>query len=674
MCGIAGIVNKTSGHAPPSLDTLKLMIGAIRHRGPDEFGIYRDTTAGMAHARLSIIDVACGQQPMTNEDHSLWIVFNGEIFNYVELRDELKSKGYVFRTQSDTEVILSAFQEWGTDCLTKFNGQWAFAIWDTRRKKLILSRDRVGVRPLYILHHEGQIRFASEVKAFFADPSVRREINPQGLDQVFTYWAPIAPVTIFDGIEELPAGTFRVYTNDGKVETHKYWQPAFKPSQTYAHPSKSSLKENAEILLDKLRTATRLRMVRADVPVGSYLSGGLDSSLTACLALEAARGKFRTFSIRFEDDEFDEGKYQKLMVSHLDSSHEEIVVSGSDISDSFPAVIWHAERPILRTAPAPLFLLSKAVHDSGIKAVLTGEGADEMLAGYDIFREAKIREFWAHEPGSKTRPLLFDRIYPYLKRSPQLTKNLSLEFWKKGLGNVGSPGFSHEPRWTTTSALKKFFSKDVTSSLGLQPAPDVLKELPPEFHRWESLAQAQYLEIRTLLTGYILSSQGDRMLMAHSVEGRFPFLDSEVMEFSSGIPAFHRLAFLDEKSVLKRAAQNIVPEAIRNRKKQPVRAPDAAAFLGRSLPPYLDDLFSTESIQRSGLFDAERVSKFISKCLANRGTGMKDFPLSNTDNMAFVGLLSSMLLWRQFVSETPAQPGREMIFTTFVDRVTTQPA
>ncbi len=248
---------------------------------------------------------------------------------------------------------------------------------------------------------------------------------------------------------------------------------------------------------EKLKRATELRMLRSDVPVGSYLSGGLDSSFVAHLGRQAKKGRFETFSIRFDDSEFDETEYQRIMANTLDSAHKEVLVKRKDIADVFPDVIWHTERPILRTAPAPLFLLSKLVRDSGIKAVLTGEGADEMLAGYDIFREAKIRRFWSHDPSSKIRPLLFERIYPYLARAPQRAKGLSIEFWKKGLDRTAMPAFSHEPRWSTTAALKKFLSDDMQEYLRVHPSPSPVENLPPSFSEWEPLSQAQYLEVVT---------------------------------------------------------------------------------------------------------------------------------------------------------------------------------
>ncbi len=227
MCGIAGIVNLSERWDPPSVDLLKSMIGIIRHRGPDECGLYRDTHAGFVHARLSIIDLSTGQQPMSNEDKTLWIVFNGEIFNFVELRSELEKLGHHFQTRSDTEVILHAYESWGTDCFSRFNGQWALALWNTRTSSLVLSRDRIGVRPLYIYEHNGRVWFGSEIKALFVDSSIPRTINPQGLDQTFTYWASIAPVTVFEGIEELPPASVRVYGPNAEKKEWLYWRPSY---------------------------------------------------------------------------------------------------------------------------------------------------------------------------------------------------------------------------------------------------------------------------------------------------------------------------------------------------------------------------------------------------------------------------------------------------------------
>jgi asparagine synthase (glutamine-hydrolysing) len=675
MCGIAGIIHLSDRRDSPTVESLQSMIAAIRYRGPDEYGLYRDHHAGLVHARLSIIDLQTGQQPMSNEDRTLWVVFNGEIFNFIELKIELEKLGHRFQTHSDTEIILHAFESWGTDCFSRFNGQWALALWNAQTHTLILSRDRIGVRPLYIHESKRRILFGSEIKALFTDPSVPRSINPQGLDQTFTYWASLAPVTMFEGIEELPPASFRVYGPEGEKKEKLYWRPIYSGApRTWDDDSHfPSFTDTTELLREKLEQATRLRMLRSDVPVGSYLSGGLDSSLIAQLGRRAKEGRFETFSIRFDDPEFDETEYQRMMASTLDSSHREIVVTRKDIAQVFPDVIRHTERPILRTAPAPLFLLSKAVRESGIKAVLTGEGADEMLAGYDIFREAKIRQFWSHQPVSKARPMLFDRIYPYLARSPQRARGMAFEFWKKGLERAGSPGFSHEPRWQTTSSLKKFLSRNILDSLEKNPPSSPLNNLPESFSRWDSLAQAQYLEITTLLSTYLISSQGDRMLMAHSVEGRFPFLDAEVMEFCNNLPAEYKLAFLQEKRILKKVAEGVIPEPIIHRKKQPYRAPDAASFLSRDTPPYVQELFSDDALKRNGIFDPQTVQGFYNKCISRREKIHESGLFSNTDNMAFVGILSTQLLVQQFIETPESKRATDIRFNTLIDS-TQQPS
>ncbi|MEW6511409.1 MAG: asparagine synthase (glutamine-hydrolyzing) [Bacteroidota bacterium] len=670
MCGIAGIVNFRDRHETPSRELLTAMISAIRYRGPDEYGMYRDVRAGLVHARLSLIDLTTGQQPLANEDGSLWIVFNGEIFNYVELKRDLLALGHRFRTNSDTEVIVHAYEAWGDGCFPKMNGQWALAIWDSRARRLILSRDRIGVRPLYVRERDGRVWFASEAKAMFADPSVPREIDPRGLDQTFTYWASLPPVSLFKGIEELAPGSTRTYEGDGSSRDTIYWRPSYPVSAPEEYPL--TLDQATEALAEKIETATRLRILRADVPVGSYLSGGLDSSLTAWMGRKAKEGVFQTYSIRFEDAEYDETEYQRAMAATIDSNHQEVVIRRSDIAQVFPEVVRHAERPILRTAPAPLYLLSKLVRDSGIKAVLTGEGADEMLAGYDIFREAKIRHFWSRQPESTVRPRLFERLYPYLARSPQQAKGMALQFWKKGLDRAGQPGFSHDPRWWTTSQLKRFFSPDIRAAVAAQPPQDLLAELPPQFGRWDPLGQAQYLEVVTLLSGYLISSQGDRMLMAHSVEGRFPFLDAEVMDFCNGLPPEYKLAGLNEKFILKRVARGAIPEKIINRPKQPYRAPDAASFVEGDAPEYVAELLSEDSLHQAGLLETGAVRGLYAKCLARARESGGEAVFSNADNMGLVGLISVQLLHQQFIRGDGSAPGGGIVYTTMIDRAPLQ--
>lgn len=647
MCGIAGALNLREGLAPVGEEALARMAGALRHRGPDEAGVYLDRTCGLAHARLSIIDLAGGQQPLCNEDGTLWVSFNGEIFNYRELAATLADR-HRFKTRSDTEVIVHAYEQWGTDAFERFNGQWAIALWDAKKRELVLARDRVGVRPLHLATHQGRLWFASEVKALFAgEPGLPRELDLLGLDQVFTFWAPLAPRTPFRGVEELPPGTVRVYGPGGQQRERRYWAPRFAPA------AGKTLDASAEETLAALREATSLRMLRADVPVGSYLSGGLDSSLVAALGRQAKGSGFHTFSVRFSDQEYDETRWQALVAEALGTTHHQVLVRKEDIAAAFRDVVWHAERPMLRTAPAPLFLLSKLARDHGAKVVLTGEGADELFAGYDLFKEAKVRRFWARQPQSKRRPALLERLYPYLARSPTRARAVALQFFGQGLSRAGEPGFGHALRWQSASALKRLFSPEVRAALAKVDAQAALLGAMPEgFARWTPLGQDQALEMETLLSGYLLSTQGDRMLMAHSVEGRFPFLDAQVMALAMRLPDRHKLAGLDEKHVLKRAAEGLVPEEILRRAKQPYRAPDALSFVDPVVPQWVREELGEQRVRAAGIFDPAGVNKLFEKC--QRG-GPE--PLSNADNMALVGVLSTQLLHRRFVAERPtAEP------------------
>jgi asparagine synthase (glutamine-hydrolysing) len=638
------------------------MVGALEHRGPDEFGAYLDGRAALGHARLSIIDLATGQQPLANEDRSLWVVFNGEIFNYVELREELLALGHQFRTRSDTEVIVHAYEAWGDEAFARFNGQWAICLWDRRNKKAVFSRDRLGVRPLYLCEHDGRLHFASEVKAIFAgDPTVPRAFDPIGMAETFTFWSIVPPQSVFRGITEVRPGHVVTYADGQPPVDRAFWRPRYPTPDDPGF--QGSLGEAIEAVRAALQKATDLRMLRADVTVGSYLSGGLDSSLVAALGRSAARGKLETFSLRFEDGEFDETDFQREMVAHLGSQHHELVVRRRDIAEVFPAVIRHAERPILRTAPAPLYLLSGLVRQSGIKVVLTGEGADEMFAGYDLFREGKVRRFWARQPASQLRPLLLERLYPYLARSPVTQRQMARQFFGRRLELAGSPGFAHDTRWQTTAALTRLFSEDQRAQgRDLDVVGRLLGSLPPDFPRWTPLAQDQYLEVRSLLGGYLLCSQGDRMLMAHSVEGRFPFLDKDVVELADSLPAEYKLRVLDEKHVLKRVADGVIPPRIIRRQKQPYRAPDAASFVAPGAPDWIAEVLSPRAVAEAGVFAPEAVASLWRKC-SSRGEGGQ---FSNTDNMALVGVLSTQLVHHHFLRGPVGAKAGDLRWKTFI--------
>jgi asparagine synthase (glutamine-hydrolysing) len=630
MCGIAGIFNFRCNREI-TLDTLKGMIAMLRHRGPDGFGYYRDELTGLAHARLSIIDLEGGWQPIYNEDKTVCIVFNGEIFNYLELREELEEKGHRFSTHSDTEVIVHLYEEYGEKCLSHLNGQFAFAIRDKRRNRLFIARDRVGIRPLFYTQLDGSFLFASEIKALFAERKVKRELDPLALDQIFTFWMTIPPRTAFKDIFELPAGHYLIIER-GTIEKKKYWDLDFTQGLRSC-----SEEEYAEQLRELLIASTRLQL-RADVPVGAYLSGGIDSSVITTLIKNYTDTPLRTFSVTFQDEVYDESGYQQQMIDYLHTDHSDIRCTYADIGRVFPEVIRYTEKPIVRTAPAPLYLLSKLVRENGYRVVLTGEGSDEILAGYDIFKETKVRRFLERSPDSRFRPLIMKRLYPYLAHSPVRSLQYAESFFKADTHNYPEEFYSHVPRWNTTAKIKTFFSASLKDALiGYDNVRDLAASLSDDLDGLDDVSLAQYIEIKTLLSGYLLSSQGDRMAMANSIEGRFPFLDHRVVEFACKLPPTIRMKALTEKYILKKSMKDLLPDAVLRRTKQPYMAPDAKSFFLGDRFDYVDELLSDRYLAESGYFNTKAVALLVKKCRQSPVLGFKD-------NMALVGILSTQLL------------------------------
>lgn len=619
---------------------LRAMTDSIAHRGPDAEGVWCGDGVGLGHRRLSIVGLSDGQQPMLDASGDLVIAYNGEVFNFIELRAELETRGYRFRTGSDTEVILALYAEKGPAVIEQLNGDFAFALWDGRRRRLLLARDRAGVRPLFYAEHRGGFYFASEIKALLRLPGFSAELDPFALDEIFTLWAPLAPRTGFAGVSELPPGHFML-VEDGRRRIERYWDFDFPDAGEAEERTEEAW---AEAVLDLLDDATRIRL-RADVPVGAYLSGGLDSSITTALAVRHTTQQLSTFSVGFESAEHDETGFQEVMAAALGTAHASVTCGTLDIARVFPSVVAHAERPIVRTAPAPLFLLSDLVRQRGLKVVLTGEGADEIFAGYDIFKEDKVRRFAARQPGSASRPLLFKRLYPYLPNLQSQSAEYLTAFFGVTPEMSRDPLASHRPRWRSTAAAKLFFSGDLRATLRDYDAAEALTALlPARFARWHPQHQAQYLESRFLLPGYILSSQGDRMAMAHGVEGRFPFLDHRLIELAARIPPRLTLRGLTEKHILRRATRHLLPDSIGSRTKQPYRAPDSQAFAAPNAPSYVRDLLAPEAIVATGLFNPTAVSKLVAKAGT---TGVDGF----RDNTAYVGILSTQL-WEHTFSRS----------------------
>jgi len=636
MCGIAGFVSDSV-----DITVLNNMLATLHHRGPDDTGTFVEAPVALGHARLSIVDLAGGHQPMTNEDGTLSIVFNGEIFNYPELTDDLIQRGHVFRTRSDTEVILHLFEEYGEACVARMNGQWAFAIWDRVRRRLFLSRDRLGVRPLFLARIRNGLVFASEIKALLQHPEIVPDLDLEALDQVLTFWHTVPPRTMFVGIQELSPGE-SAWFSGGALTVKPYWNLDYGAAPL-TPCSEQEERRYGEELLALLTDAARIRL-RADVPVGAYVSGGLDSTLVAALARPFV-DKMSTFSIRFNESDLDEGPFQNAAVASLGTDHQEVRCAAADIGRVFPDVIRHTEKPLIRTAPAPLYLLAKLVRESGYKVVLTGEGADEILGGYDIFKEAKIRRFCAAHPSSRLRPLLLKRLYPYQPLLQSQSGAYLQAFFRSTPEDLRDPFFSHAPRWRLTARAKSLLSNDVKHVLsGHDPLAAMRRALPSAYSSWSGFSQAEYLEARFLLPGYILSSQGDRMAMAHSVEARFPYLDYRLVEFANRLPIGLKMSALTEKYLLKKVAANRIPQAIAHRHKQPYRAPDALSFFGAREADYAADLLSPACLRDHGVFDPAAVQRLVAKARGGNVTGVGE-------NMAVVAVISTGLFMEEFIKQ-----------------------
>ncbi len=657
MCGIAGTYVRQGAVA--SRELLLAMGGELRHRGPDSVGLYLDGRAGMVATRLAIVDLQSGDQPLPDDEARCWAVQNGEIYNHVELRAELEELGHRFATASDTEVVAHAYARWGPACLERLNGDFAIAVWDRDRKELFLARDRFGVRPLFVAELAGGIAFASEARALLRHPAAGRSLDPLGLVEAFTTWAVAPDRSAFSGIRELAPAHYLLAGPGGIVAERRWWDLDFSEPEPPARPAREA--ELAEELLALLEDATKLRL-RADVPVAAYLSGGLDSSALVALASPLAPRTLLSFGVGFADRSFDETSFQNAAARALHTELERVHVTSADIAEWFPACVALTEKPTLRTAPVPLFLLSRAVRDEGIKVVLTGEGADELFGGYDIFQEAKIRRFWAQDPGSALRPRLLARLHPYLATDPGRSGAMLRAFYARGLTDTNDPLYSHRIRFANTSRCLHLVRPEVLGEAARQgdPLERLRARLPDGFERFTPLGQAQYLEIATFLTGYLLHSQGDRMLMGNSVEGRFPYLDHRVAELAARLPDSLKLRGLRDKALLRRAVAPLLPPEIATRPKRPYRAPIGSAFFGPAAPGYVEELLRPSALDEAGIFRPEAVARLAAKCRERGGNG-----LGETDEMAIVGVLSVMLLHEQLVARpalaVPARPDRVVV-------------
>ncbi|MFD9424378.1 MULTISPECIES: asparagine synthase (glutamine-hydrolyzing) [unclassified Streptomyces] len=638
MCGIAGFLS-------PSLDAgampevMASMLSLIRHRGPDEAGYYLDDGVAMGTARLSIVDLPNGAQPMADPTERYWICFNGELYNHVELREELRGLGRRFRTRSDTEVVLQAWAQWGLACLPRFNGAFAVAIRDVQSGELFLARDRYGKRPLFYVDREGsgargdrggEFLFASEMKAFQAFPGFRFELDPRELASTFAVWTPLPDRTPFQHIRQLPMGSC-LTVRGGRTVLHDYAELELDVS-----PFTGTERDAAAFVRETLRESVEMRL-RSDVEVGVYLSGGLDSSIVTKLTTELSSHEVRTFSVEFDEAAFDESSSQQVVASHLGTRHSSIAVSSADIAANFPSAVYHAEVPAFRAAFVPMYLLSRHARDAGIKVILSGEGADEAFLGYSLFRETLLRASW-NDLSDDERMTGLSSLHPELSHfGPANRARLKGLFEQFAVERL--PGlFSHELRYQNGRfAARLLKQRD-------DPFADILAltDATPGYAALSPVRKAQWLEYKTLLPGYLLSTQGERMSLAHGVENRCPFLDPAVVRAAASINLRFDDGF-EEKAILKKAFWGELPESSLTRRKQPYRAPGATVFKEQR-PEYLDLLLSDTELKKIDCIDPVFARKLVTKIMAT-----PQGEISTKEDQAFVYLLSTAVLNQQFV-------------------------
>ena len=559
------------------------MSSTLIHRGPDAEGFFVDGSIGLGFRRLSIIDLAGGDQPICNEDNSIVLMCNGEIYNHRSLRDELEQKGHVFRTQSDVEVLLHLYEEEGKGFLNKLNGQFAFVIYDKRDRSLFLARDHVGINPLFYTISNGTLIFASEIKAILEHPLVVREVDLTGLDQILSFPGVVSPRTMFKGIESLPNGHF-ISVKNGDISVREYWDLDYPLAGELDYDKPESYYVDG--LKGRLEQAVKYRL-QADVPVGFYLSGGMDSSLIAALIRKVSNGEERqSFSISFADKEICESIYQRMMADHVQSYHHEIAFDWSQISERLRDMIYHCECPVKETFNTCSLALSASAKASGIKVVLAGEGADELFAGYVGYRFDQLGLRNGEEDNYETL----------------LEGELRERLW-------GDRDFFYEvDQYPLRDVKGALYSAQVNTRFDDFECLNFSLVQKARLRGRHFIHRRSYLDFKLRLSDHLLSEHGDRMALANSVEARYPFLDIDLVEFARTIPPELKLNGFTEKYIIKRVAEDLVPAQIINREKFGFRAPGSPYLLQQNIE-WINDLLSYERIKRQGYFNENLIEQ-----------------------------------------------------------------
>lgn len=632
MCGICGAV--TWGNAAVSADVIVAMRQTLVHRGPDDEGLYlsEDAKVGLGFRRLAIIDLSPnGNQPMSNEDGSVWISFNGEIYNHLALREALVRQGHVYRSKCDTESIIHLYEQQGLDAISHLDGMFAISLWDERRKRLLLVRDRLGVKPLYYAEANGWVVFGSEIKAILKHPEVRRELDPQALYHYLTFATTPAPMTLFGGIHKVAPGSMVVWEN-GQRQVRQYWEPLVNPDPDASQ--EDSCVERIQILLGQ---SVEKRMM-SDVPFGVFLSGGIDSSTNVALMSRVSSQPVRTYSVAFRHDEaYNELQYARQIAETFHTDHHEVIIDQQELIDFLPALIHHQDEPIADPVCVPLYYVSKLARESGTIVVQVGEGADEIFSGYrhyvaiaQLWRRAwrhldKVPGFMLQGAWTLGNPILqrtsHARFADFLRRA-SAGEEL---FW----GGAVAYG-EHDKHRLTTSAYR--------AAIGNPSSWGVVQDFYQRIDRFKDanyLERIIYLELKLRLAELLLM-RVDKITMATSVEARVPFLDHRLVEFAMGIPMDLKIKDGLNKYILKKAVQGIIPDNIINRPKQGFGVPINEWFL-QSLGNVLEEKLMNSSIHQLGFFD----KRFIAERLNAQRSGRANYSFQLWN-------LFNLMLWYEY--------------------------
>lgn len=599
MCGICGkLIFGEAGKVEPSLITS--MLDTIRHRGPDDHGTYFASHIGLGHRRLSIIDLSTGHQPLSNEDGSVWIVFNGEIYNYQELQKEVESKGHNLKTKSDTEVIVHLYEEYGVSCLDRLRGMFAFALWDTKQKTLFIARDRVGIKPLYYWKSHNSIVFASEIKAILADPSVNRELDLGMIDRFLSFYFLPGEETLFKGINKLLPGHYLVCRGD-TVEIRQYWDLHFTEDPI-------SLQEAESRTLELLEESLQLHMI-SDVPVGFLLSGGVDS--TAMLSFASGKTHFplSSYTLGFSESVVaDERPYAKLAAERYGTAHHEMTISSKEFVDFMPKYVWHMEEPVCEPQAVALYYVSRMAKDY-VKVLISGEGGDEAFAGYSIYRNI----LWLERLKRAIRPL------NGVLRAGLMGANRMLQSQKvaKYAPLLDVPcgsycyGRTYHPSSYFNGRIEDLYSKDFAQHVDKNHSVGIVKEYLKKVNGAGIINRMLYVDTKTSLPDDLLL-KADKMTMANSLELRVPFLDHKLLEFAASLPANFKVRRFTTKYLAKRALRSRIPKEILQRRKVGFPVPNDV-WLRTELDPWVNEVLLDKRTLGRGYFERSHIEGIIAE-------------------------------------------------------------